>query len=121
MAGRKVSAGHVAAVPLHISARSHPPAAAARQTTVAGARTSAHVVLVPLQVSATSQGPADMRQTAPALPGPTATQLGEPLEQSVRPTSQGLPVLHAAPGVQVSRHMPKPLQKPAVQVLPSAT
>ena len=68
---------------------------------VAGARTSAQTVLLPLQTSLTSQGPAAIRQTAPALPGPTATQVGAPEVQSVRPTSQGLPVLHAAPGVQV--------------------
>jgi len=62
------SAGQLAPLPEHDSARSH-SSAAARQLVPDDAKPSAgQLVLVPLHVSATSQAPAPARHTAPALP-----------------------------------------------------
>src|SRR5213593_2537851 len=49
----KASAGHVADVPVHVSATSHCPAEA-RHTNVEDWKTSTHVLLVPVQWSAAS-------------------------------------------------------------------
>ena len=61
--GLKASAGHVALVPVHVSATSHCPAAA-RQTVPAVTKESVgHAALFPGQYSAMSQIPAEGRQT----------------------------------------------------------
>jgi hypothetical protein len=105
-------------LPVHISAASQTPAEL-RQVVVAGANASAgQTVEAPVQSSAVSQAPAEARHTAPALPGPVATHTGAPLAQLTVPTSQGLPVLQAAPGVQPIEHMPPPLQKPPEHARP---
>src|SRR5437879_4792461 len=62
----RMSAGHVALVPLHCSAGSQTPVEA-RQMAVAGWNASGgQATEEPSQLSATSQSPADGRQTAPA-------------------------------------------------------
>lgn len=86
---------------------------------VAGANAlGGQTVDAPVQTSAVSHAPLDARQTAPALPGPLATQTGAPLVQLIVPVSQGLPVLQLAPGVQPAAHIPPPLQKPPTQATP---
>ena len=62
------SAGHVAPLPVQVSATSHSPAAV-RQDVAADAKASAgQVVVAPVHASATSQAPADALQVVPPLP-----------------------------------------------------
>lgn len=103
---------------MHISAASQTPAET-RQVVVAGANAFAgQTVDVPVQSSAVSHAPAEARHTAPALPGPVATQTGAPVVQLIVPTSHGFPVLHERPGVQPAEHIPAPLQKPPAHARP---
>ena len=80
---------------------------------------SAGHVLAPPQISCASQGPAGARQMVAAGAGPTARQRVGP--QANSPSSQGLPVEHAAPGVQAELHAPRPSQLPKGQATPVAT
>jgi hypothetical protein len=83
------SAGQLADVPVHVSAKSHSPAAA-RHTVVDGWNPSAgQLTAVPLQVSATSQAPAETRQTVPLTSGVHVPRWPAKLHAS------HVPVLHA--------------------------
>src|SRR5207247_3265946 len=67
--GRSVWVGQETLGPSRVSATSHRPAAAARQTVPAGWMAAAgQTVLVPVQVSATSHPPTAARHTVPAFP-----------------------------------------------------
>jgi hypothetical protein len=117
LAGSRVSAGHAALAPVHISARSQTPRSV-RHSVLEGWNLSAgHAVLVPVQVSSSSQAPAEARQTTPAGPAPAPTHAPE--GQTRWPTSQGLPVLHRAPGTHAPLHIPRPSQEPMLQGVPS--
>src|SRR5437764_1015643 len=62
----KVSGGHVALAPVHVSAASHGPAAGRHSTLLGWKASSGQVGLDPSQISATSHGPAAARQPVPA-------------------------------------------------------
>ena len=103
---------------MHISAESQTPAAE-RHVVVAGAKAFVgQTVELPVHTSAVSHAPLAARQTAPAFPAPVGMHTGAPVEQLTTPTSQGLPVLQLAPGVQPAVHIPTPLQKPPEQARP---
>jgi len=112
------SVGQVALAPLHDSAASHTAADARHSKLVPRKLSPGHVVLEPVQVSATSQPPAAGRHTVDAGAGPALTQVGLPVEHSTVPSSHGLPVPHALPGVHPDMHAPSPSQLPAGQAVP---
>jgi hypothetical protein len=110
------SVGHAALDPVQLSAMSQ-TSTAARHSIEPGAKASpGQTVVVPVQVSSTSQGPAAARQTVDEGAGPDETHAGAAPEQSTWPSSHGLPVGHAAPGVQVVLHVPVASQNPASDV-----
>ena len=74
----------------------------------------------PSQTSCESQAPAEARQTVPAGVGPTAIQTAMPLVQSMRPSSQGLPVEQGSPASQPTMQRPSPEHVPPVQAVPAA-
>jgi len=103
---------------VQVSAASH-TSTAARQTVLAVAKPSAgQSVRAPGQNSPTSHRPAAARQAVPAGAAAAPTHTGLSVEQSVVPSSQGFPVLQAAPGVQPLEHVPMPLQLPSEQAVP---
>jgi hypothetical protein len=77
------------------------------------------VVLTPSHVSSVSQLPALGRQLVPAVAGPALTQTGDPVLQSVVPSSQGLPVEHGAPALHAPQP-PSPSQNPPAHIVPAA-
>jgi hypothetical protein len=79
---------------------------------------SGHTVLTPSHASATSQSPAAIRHMVPAAAGPVGTQTGAAPVQSHCPCSQGFPVLHAAPMMQVGTQTPAPSHVPPGQAVP---
>jgi hypothetical protein len=92
---------------VQLSATSHPPATAARQTTVEGWNVSAgQVAVMPLHTSTTSQAPAAERHTVPDGPMTSAGQLLlEPLQLSA--TSHALTA-----GRQTARLFSRPAAAP---------
>ena len=96
------SAGQLAEVPVHVSAKSHSPAAA-RHTVVEGWKPSAgQVTAVPLHVSTTSHAPAEARHTVPFASGVHVPRWPTKLHASQ------VPVLHA-----LSQQMPFVQNPPA--------
>jgi hypothetical protein len=117
-AAANVSAGQKALLPVHASAVSQAPAAARHVVPAATKTSGGQDVDTPLQTSAASQTPADARHSVPAGAGPTATQTGIPLPQSICPSSHALPVAQGAPALQPSAHMPALSQLPPVHGVP---